>query len=157
MEASTSWHLDEPGENWYQKCLLFGRNRHKWSLRQGTAPPGGCRFRQGYQTGKGDAHEFAAAKEHSECAGREGDVKDLAGSTLARGRWRFPRHAPSVDTAIHESGAHCRRKQKVIEPHALLQSTGGARNPERPERPIRCSLRRASVSLETQSSKRRRL
>src|SRR5216684_4517961 len=34
------------------------------------------------------------ANEHSECIGRGDNVKDPARSTLARGRWRFPRHAP---------------------------------------------------------------
>src|SRR5271163_2912613 len=63
---------------------------------------------------------------------------------------------PSVYTAIHESGAHCRRKQKVIEPHALVCSPPVALViPERPERPIRVqppqSIRPA---LRQQSSKR---
>src|ERR1700682_1606189 len=44
---------------------------------------------------------------------------------------------PSVYTAIHESVAHCRRKQEVIEPHALVCSPPVALViPERPERSV---------------------
>src|ERR1700678_3952093 len=44
---------------------------------------------------------------------------------------------PSVYTAIHESVAHCRRKQEVIEPHALVCSPPVALViPECPERPV---------------------
>src|SRR3984893_14703583 len=62
--------------------------------------------------------------------GREDNVKDLARSTLARGRWRFPRLAP-LDLHRHP------RVDRTLSAKAgsdraacpCLQSTGRARNP----------------------------
>src|SRR5579862_8146859 len=58
------------------------------------------------------------------------NVKDLARSTLARGRWRFPRHAPP-DLHRHPRAGRTLSAKAGSDRAACpcLQSTGRARNP----------------------------
>src|ERR1700688_3909050 len=92
--------------------------------------------------------KVSAANEHSECNAREDNVKDLAPSTQARGRWRFPRHArlglhrhPRVGRTLSAKAGSDRAACLCLQP------TGRARNPRTSR-----AVRRGAASGEHPSS-----